>query len=227
MTNIKRALLLVGSPRVEKSTSASLGNYLISKLEESGITSETLFIYRIINREETIEKLFQAIEGADLIILTFPLYVDSLPAPVIKTMEVIKRYRDTFNTKKTQRFTAIVNNGFPEGSQNSIALQICKIFAKESGFLWKGGLSLGGGGAVNGVPLLERPGMLRNVIKGLDIAAQALKEDSDIPQEAIEYFSKQFIPSVFYRSMGNLGWRMQAKQYKKKQKLKHKPYANL
>ena len=225
MTNIKRALLLIGSPKVEKSTSASLGNYLISKLEEVGMASETLYLYRVINREETIEKLFQAIEGADLVVLTFPLYVDSLPAPVIKAMEAIKKYRDTLDTKKTQRFIAIVNNGFPEGSQNSIALQICRIFAKECGFLWKGGLSLGGGGAVNGVPLLEKPGMMRNVIKGLDIAAQALKEDSDIPQEAIECFSKQFIPSVFYRTMGNVGWRMQAKQYKKKQKLKHKPYA--
>ena len=68
--------------------------------------------------------------------------------------------------------------------------------------------------------------MLRNVIKGLDLTAQALKEDSDIPQEAIECFSKQFIPSVFYRSMGNLGWRIQSKRYKSKQKLKHKPYAS-
>ena len=31
--NNSRALLLVGSPRAEKSTSASLGHYLISKLE--------------------------------------------------------------------------------------------------------------------------------------------------------------------------------------------------
>ena len=226
MTDSKKALLLIGSPRVEKSTSASLGNYLISKLEEVGMASETLYLYRVINREETIEKLFKAIESTDLIVLTFPLYVDSLPATVIKAMEAIKKYRDTLDTKKTQRFIAIVNNGFPEGSQNSIALQICKIFAKESGFFWKGGLSLGGGGAVNGVPLLEKPGMMRNVIKGLDITAQALKEDTDIPQEAIEYFSKQFIPSVVYRTFGNLGWRMQAKQYKKRQKLKHKPYAN-
>ena len=226
MTDIKRALLLIGSPKIENSTSASLGNYLISKLEESGMISETIFIYRVINREETTKKLFQAIEGADLIILTFPLYVDSLPAPVIKAMEVVKEYRDTLDTKKTQRFIAIVNNGFPEGSQNSISLQICRIFAKECGFFWKGGLSLGGGGAVHGVPLLEKPGMMRNVIKGLDIAAQALKEDNDIPQEAIEYFSKQFIPSVIYRTFGNIGWRVQAKQYDKKQKLKRKPYAN-
>jgi hypothetical protein len=196
MTDIKRVLLLIGSPRVEKSTSASLGNYLTSKLEEVGVAGETMYIYRVINREETIEKLLEAIEGTDLIILTFPLYVDSLPAPVIKVMEAIKKYRDTLDTKKSQRFIAIVNNGFPEGSQNSVSLQICRIFAKECGFLWKGGLSLGGGGAVNGVPLLEKPGMLRNVIKGLDLTAQALKEDSDIPQEAIECFSKQFIPSV-------------------------------
>jgi multimeric flavodoxin WrbA len=224
MNSPKTALLLIGSPRIDKSTSASLGNYLVSRLEEFGLISEKLFIYRIVNHAEMIRNLFQSIENADLIILTFPLYVDSIPAPVIKIMELIKENRVTLKNKKSQNFIAIVNSGFPEASQSSVALQICKIFSKESGFLWKGGLALGAGGAVNGAPLLERSGMLRNVIKGLDITAEALKDDKEIPQEAIDLFSKKFIPNIIYRSFGNLGWRIQARQYRGRQKLKAKPY---
>jgi len=226
MSSNKKVLLLTGSPKGEKSTSASLGNYLISKLEESGMISETLYIYRLINREERIKNLLQAVETADLIILTFPLYVDSLPAPVIKAMELINENKAKIGTKKSQSFIAITNNGFPEASQNATALEICRIFSKECGFIWKGGLALGGGGAVNGVPLLEKPGRLRNIIKGLDITAQALNNANEIPQEAHELFSKPFIPGGIYRFFGNIGWKMQAKQYDAKKKMQDKPYAS-
>jgi hypothetical protein len=222
----KSVLLLVGSPKGEDSTSASLGNYLISKLEEFGMRSETLYIHRLVTREEKINDLLQGIDRADLIILSFPLYVDSLPAPVIKAMELIKTNKKAFESEKSKSFIAIANNGFPEASQNEIALQICRIFSRECGFVWKGGIAIGGGAAINGVPLPEKGGMVRNVIKGLDITAHALKEDKEIPQEALEFTSKSFIPSSFYRIFGNLGWRIQAKRYGVKKKLRDKPDAS-
>ncbi|NHJ22543.1 MAG: hypothetical protein EAX91_16470 [Candidatus Lokiarchaeota archaeon] len=221
---IEKALLLVGSPKVEQSTSASLGNYLISKLEESGTTSEKLFIHRVVNREEKVKNLLNEIEAMDLMILTFPLYVDSLPAPVIKAMELIKDNKTFLNSKKPQNFIAISNNGFPEASQNDTALKICRIFSKECGFIWKGGIAVGGGGAINGVPLLEKPGMFRNFIRGLDLVAQALKDDKEIPQEAHDFMSKKLIPDSLYRFVGNYSWKSQAKRYGVKQKIKQKLY---
>lgn len=224
MSGDKKVLLLVGSPKVENSTSASLGNYLLSKLEDFGMTVETGFIHRLVNREETIKKLFEMVDRADLIILSFPLYVDSLPAPVVKAMERIKEERDRLESKKSKNFIAISQNGFPEFFQNQTALHIAKIFAEDCGFVWKGGLALGQGGSIGGKPLLERGGMVRNVVKGLDITAQALVEGKEVPQEAVDLFSKRFIPNFFYNAVVNLGWRIQA--YKSaKRKIKFKPYA--
>ncbi len=225
MTTDKKVLLLIGSPKGENSTSASLGNYLISKLEEFGMKTEKAFIHRLVYREEKIQNLFRMIDNADLIILTFPLYVDSLPAPVIKAMELIKEEKDKLKSQKSQNFIAICNSGFPEPSQSTVALQICRIFSKDCGFVWKGGVALGGGAAINGTPLQEKGGMVRNVIKGLDIIAHALKEGKDIPQAAIDLFSKKFIPSAIYKTFGNLGWKLQARRYGAKKKLKDKPYS--
>jgi len=225
MNNNNKALLLIGSPRGEKSTSASLGNYLTSKLEVFGMIIEKGFIHKLVNREETIQNLFEMIDRADLIIISFPLYVDCLPAPVIKAMELISEERKKLESKKSQNFIAISNNGFPEVSQNTTAIQICRIFSIDCGFIWKGGIAVGGGGAINGIPLDERGGMVRNVIKGLDIAAHALKDGKDIPQEAIDLLSKKFIPYNFYRAFGNLGWRLQARRNSVKKKLKDKPYS--
>lgn len=225
MNATKTALLLIGSPKGEKSTSASLGNYLMLKLEESGMKIEKNFIHRLVNREEKIKSLFEMIEKADLITLAFPLYVDSLPAPVIKAMELIKEERERLETKKSNSFIAITNNGFPEASQNTTALRICRVFAKECGFLWKGGIMLGGGGVIGGFALQERGGMVKNIVRGLDITADALKDDMDVPQEAIDLISKKIIPYSLYNSIGNSSWRSQAKKFDARKKLKDKPYS--
>ena len=225
MTETKSALLLVGSPKGEMSTSASLGNYLLKLLEEANIKTIKAFIHRLVNRSEKIEELLSMINNADLIILSFPLYVDSIPAPVIKAMELI---RDDRNEKQRQNqdFIAISNSGFPEASQIEVALEICKNFAEEVNFNWRGGLALGGGGAVNGRPLEERGGMLRNVIKGLEITAEYLSRGEDIPNEAIELVSKSLIPSGMYKMMGNLGWRIQSRRYGALKRMKDQPDLN-
>jgi multimeric flavodoxin WrbA len=225
MTETKLTLLLVGSPRGETSTSASLGTYLLKLLEESGSTTAKGLIHRFVNRSEKIEELLSLVNNADLIILSFPLYVDSLPAPVIKAMELI---RDNRNEKQRQNqdFIAISNSGFPEASQIEVALEICKNFAEEVNFNWMGGLALGGGGAVNGRPLEERGGMLRNVVKGLEITAEYLSKGEDIPNEAIELVSKSIIPSGMYKMMGNLGWRIQARRYGALKRMKDQPDLN-
>ncbi|MFX1355892.1 MAG: NAD(P)H-dependent oxidoreductase [Promethearchaeota archaeon] len=225
MNNPKNVLLLVGSPRGENSTSASLGNYLVEKLEELGMKSEKTFIHRLVNRPEKVQELFSMIENADLIILTFPLYVDSLPAPVIKAMELIKSERDRIKSSKSQNFVAISNSGFPESKQISVALEICQIFASEAGFTWKGGIAFGGGEAVHGIPLKERGGMVRNVMKGLDLASEASSEGKNVSQEALDLISKNLIPVGLYKTMGNLGWRMRARKYNTRKRLKDKPYS--
>jgi hypothetical protein len=116
-TSLRRALLLVGSPRLEKSTSSSLGSYLFEQLRQHGVESETIFIYKAINTRERMDALRQAIDRADLVVLAFPLYVDTLPAPVISALEDVVAH-GTSKTKPT-RFAAIVNCGFPNASQNA------------------------------------------------------------------------------------------------------------
>jgi len=225
LNHYKNVLLLVGSPRGESSTSASLGNYLLHRLEELGLSNEKAFIHRLVNRQEKQKELFSIVDKADLIILAFPLYVDSLPAPVIKAMELLNEERALSKSSKNQGFVALSNCGFPEASHINTALEICRIFAKESGFEWKGGIAFGGGEAVHGIPLEERGGMVRNVKKGLDMAAEALVKGKVIPQEAIDLISKKLIPIRLYKMIGNLGWILKARKFGARKRMKNKPYS--
>jgi len=224
MSKNDNVLLLVGSPKSSSSTSNSLGDYLISRLEQLSLAVDKEYIYKLVRKEDGQKKLLTKVEEASMIILAFPLYVDCLPAGVIKALELIADHRKSKKDRKKQGFAIIINCGFPEAQQNNTAIAICKIFAREVGFEWRGALSLGMGGAIGGRSLEERGGMVRNVIKGLDLAAQALAEGKDIPEEAIELFGKRFIPISLYTKGGNMGWNKQAKKYGARKKIKDQPY---
>ena len=142
-TSLRRALLLVGSPRIQKSSSSSLGSYLFEQLGQRGVETETIYLYQAINSTERMEALLQSVDGADLVVLAFPLYVDTLPAPVISVLDSIVTH--VKGNSKPTRFAAIVNCGFPEAHQNDNAIAVCAEFARTAGFEWMGGLSFGEG----------------------------------------------------------------------------------
>jgi hypothetical protein len=225
MNAYQKVLLMIGSPKGSASSSASLGNYLIHKLEENSLKSEVIHIHKLIKNKKGKLKLLSMMDEVDLIVLAFPLYVDSLPAPVIKVMESIAESRKKLEKSIQQAFSIIVNCGFPEVEQNDIAIGICEIFAKEVGFQWKGGLALGMGPILRGKPLKDRGRVVRHIVNGLDLAADALSKGQEIPKEAKDSLAKRSMPKILYTKVGNLGWKMQAKKYNAKSKMYDKPYA--
>ena len=222
-TPVRRAVLLVGSPRTRKSSSASLGGYLFEQLNARGVETETIQIYTSLNSQERMKAIFNAIDNADLVVLAFPLYVDSLPAPVTATLEKISAHGK--NNPTAVRFSALANCGFPEADHNNTALAICSEFARQNGYTWMGGLSLGAGeGIVHGVPLNELDGRAIPLKQALDLAAEALASGNPIPQSARDLLAKPIIPSWMYTLQGGFGWRQQAKKYGVEKILKRQPY---
>jgi multimeric flavodoxin WrbA len=227
-TPIQRALLLVGSPRTRKSSSFALGGYLFDHLSARGIQTETIQLHTVLRSAEKMDVLLQEVEAADLVLLAFPLYVDSLPAPVIEALERIaaaRALRGQPAKNRPQLFSAIANCGFPEAQHNATALAICETFARQSGFLWAGSLALGAGeGLVHGAPLRDAGGPAIPIKKALEMAAEKLAEGQSIPQSAVTLMAKPIIPGWIYRLMGGFGWKQQAKRYGADKSLKKQPY---
>ncbi|MCB9110228.1 MAG: NAD(P)H-dependent oxidoreductase [Anaerolineales bacterium] len=219
-TPIRKAVLLVGSPRTRKSTSASLGTYLFEQIKSRGVETEIIQIYTSINSPQKSQAMIDAVNNADLTVLAFPLYVDSLPAPVIAALEKISANRSGGNSK----FAAVANCGFPEAHHNDAALAICAEFASQNGFEWLGSLALGGGeGLVHGTPLNEMSGPAIPIKKSLEIAAEALSNGQPIPQSARDLLAKPVIPNWLYKMFGGFGWKQSAKKYGVKD-LSSRPY---
>jgi multimeric flavodoxin WrbA len=220
---VRRAVLLVGSPRTCKSTSASLGGFLLKELEARGIEVQTVQIYHCLGSRERINAMHNAIDSADLVVLAFPLYVDSLPAPVIAAMEGIARRRK--GSQSTIRFAAIANCGFPGSHHNHTALAICSQFARQCGLTWMGGLSLGAGeGVVHGRPLAELDGRAVPLKASLSLAADALAKGDPVPQSAMDRLAKPSIPKWAYTLMGQFRWASAARRYGMQGRLRRRPY---
>lgn len=224
MTCRGEVVLLVGSAKRPRSTSESLGTYLVERLRERGLACEMILIYRSLRSDEGRRALLAAIERADILLLAFPLYVDSLPSLVIRTLELLAECRQTSAKTRKQRLLAIVNCGFPEAHHNDTALAICRRFGKEAGFEWSGGLALGGGEAIDGQLLPGVKVMARNVIKSLDLTADALAAGEPIPQEAVRLMAKPFLPSWMYTWLGERRWRQRAKKHGVRDELDTRPY---
>ena len=220
----ERAVLLVGSPRTRKSSSYALGGYLFDKLAESHVQTKTFFIHTSLYSPERMQALLEAVEAADLVMLAFPLYVDSLPAPVMAALERIADRRAGHDSPHG-RFAALANCGFPEAAHNRTGLAVCETFARQAGFAWAGALALGAGeGLVHGQPLAQAGGPAIPIKQALDQAASALVQGQAIPQSAADLLARPLIPGWLYRIMGTYGWRQQARQYGVQNRMHHRPY---
>jgi multimeric flavodoxin WrbA len=221
--DVRRALLLVGSPKTRKSTSNSLGGYMFEHLQQQGVQTETVYLHTVLRSPARWQALIEALDTADLVTLAFPLYVDTLPAPVTEALERIAIHRQGRQTRP-QLFTAIANCGFPEAYQTATALAICQTFAEQAGFVWAGSLALGAGEAVNGKPLAEAGGMAIRIRQSLELATEALAQGQAIPLAARDMMAKPIIPHWAYRLTGKLRWNSWAKRHNAKKLLKRQPY---
>jgi hypothetical protein len=224
MNGTRHATLLIGSPRGPASTSESLGTYLLRRLAEHGLETEKAYVNQSLNSDRSREALLRLADSSDLLILTFPLYADSLPSRVIAALELMAQHKRRENMPRRQRLVAIVNSGFPEARQNDTALAICRRFAEEAGIDWAGGLALGGGEMIAGRPLTEVGGSVRNIRKALDLTAAAIAEGEPVPKEAADLMAKLVIPSRLYIWAANRRWNRKIREHGTRPRLYDQPY---
>ncbi len=221
----RRAVLLVGSARpTGTANSEALGSYLLARLAEGGMATEVFHVSHC-QRPEKERLLLEAADGADLFVLSTPLYVDALPYLVTRFAErmAARRAAEAPAGRSAVRFVAMVNSGLPEPEQTRTALDICRTFAREAGFDWAGGLGFGGGEAIHGRPLEELGGHTRNLRRGLDLAAEALLAGRAVPGEAQELLARPAIPHRLYTALASMGWLRTARRHGALRRLGDRP----
>ena len=225
MSESTKVLLLMGSPKGEKSVSNNIVSYILEKFHENGVKAEKIVIVKQVRTDDALNKLVSKAIDSDILILVSPLYVDSIPSITIKVLEEF--YKLTKNSlRKKQKFMAIFNCGIPEPHHNDLAMDMCKKFASDSGLEWAGGVTIGMGPSLDGRSL-EKFRMARNLCNGLDIAVEALMKGESVPREAMLIASKPLMPlSIVKFVMCNFGRFLWGNQMDKsvKKKMYDRPY---
>ncbi|MCI5149413.1 MAG: hypothetical protein D3916_08500 [Candidatus Electrothrix sp. MAN1_4] len=225
----RNILFIIGSPKIKtSSTSTALADHLARKINQDGLVVELwpLAVHHLAPRNLK-QSFLDAINVADSILIIFPLYFDSLPYILLKTIEHIYSEQDKIQNKQDKYLAALVNNGFPEAHQNTIALTICQNFAMQCGMIWGGGVGMGAGEAlINGQPLTGNRGFggfwrpsLYSVDQAMNMIAKALIQGSPISGKTKQLLARQPVPFISYRGwqflfikIGNLMWKREARK---------------
>lgn len=160
-----------------------------------------------INRSSVDEKTLCELLDTDILILCFPLYVDSIPSHLLHVLKQIE-----LCIKEEKRYPlvySIVNCGFFEGIQNELVFEVLENWCLKSGMTWQGGLGIGGGEMLASMPDLP-------IDKGpKKIFGKNLIEFSDCIKNGEVYNTKNIdpaFPKSVYKAMVNIGFRMSVKK---------------
>ncbi len=215
----RKFLALIGSPR-PNSTSSHLAQYLLDGLAARGWQTRALVASAAVRQAEKWQDLEAAFREADAIAIVAPLYVDSVPAELMAALERLV----TARPGRPGCLCAVVNCGFIEALQNDVALDIYRLFARDAGLHWAGGLAIGGGGMFAGEPLKEQGGSARHITTAFDQTIAALDAGQDIPQSATTGIRQRAIPAWAYFAMANLSMLIGAAKNGNLLKIEAQPY---
>jgi multimeric flavodoxin WrbA len=195
----QRACLIIGSPKTLSNSSSSIvGNYVLERMKHQGWETNSLTIKPNLLTNEGQANLYSCIDNVDLLIIAFPLYIDTLPFLLTRALELIANHRRENTSRRPVRVFILVNNGFPESYQSNVALAVCRHFAVTAGMTWAGALTLGAGEAiVGGEPLKQKNDMgipLFKIHQTLQNVADDLAQNRSVSIEAIHKLAGGPIP---------------------------------
>jgi multimeric flavodoxin WrbA len=224
------------------STSESLGGYLLERLAELGWQTETVLLHRALRTEARAQAMLEAVDAADLVILAFPVHVDTLPYLATEALERIAAERgheavDGRGDGRGDLAPTATGQSSPYGRSlpapvsareraRFLAIANCG-FPRPGTLRRRAGLcrqfageagsrgrraGAGGGGAINGQPLAQANGMAREVVAALDAAAAILASGAVLTAEIEAQVRRPMMPKWLYLLAGNAGWLLTARK---------------
>ena len=192
--------LINGSPKVNNSASGTLLEDIKGYLEEKAELIEFGFHSSVLSNES-----LDALSQAQTWVFAFPLYVDGIPGQLLSCLIQLE---EAHIQNPQIRIYGVVNCGFYEGIQAELALQLLQNWCEKSGFLWSGGIGVGGGGGLAMMPKLEPgQGPKAPIDKALaSLSEVILKKEAQDNQ----YVSVAF-PRFLYKLGAQMGWRQKIK----------------
>jgi len=129
-------LVINGSPKKKGGASAFFSKILRFMLFPHKV------IVKAVGLSRNYGDIFACLQDMDVVIISVPLYVDSIPSHFIHSLKQMEEY--CVNNKCKFMLYAISNAGFIEGRTNQAHLEQYKCWCRRANITWGGGLGIGG-----------------------------------------------------------------------------------
>ncbi|WP_326908008.1 hypothetical protein [Sedimentibacter sp. MB31-C6] len=195
--------LINGSPKFKHSASGIILNSIKPKLQDNNIIEEYNFRTNEINNDD-----LEQISKCNVILFTFPLYVDGIPSHLLRCLYQMEKYFSSNKNNDIYVYT-IVNIGFYEGKQAAIAIEMMKNWAEKAKLKWSQGIGIGGGGMMS---MISNSTDIKGTMKDVHIALTHLAKNVLACKTADEIYTSPGIPRIVYKIGGEIGWRKSVKK---------------
>ncbi len=204
-----KTALINGSPKERGSASGILLEDLKAYLQDTEAVEYGF------HTSAAAKEMAEALNQADALVFAFPLYVDGIPGHLLSCLGDL----ETAPCKNGGvRVYGIVNCGFYEGIQAEPALQVLKNWCLKAGYVWGGGVGVGGGGALSQMPKTKSGhGPREPIEKALKVLAQAICGGraqggrQDCCQAGENLYVSVAFPRFLYKLAAQMGWRQMIK----------------
>ena len=207
-----RMTLLVGSTR-KKGTSFSFARTIKQLAEHRGKPTGIIYVIDYYDQHRDVSELRTVLQDSDTIGLVMPMYVDTIPAPVIWFLEKISsQFTDELAGKA---MFAVSQCGFPDATLLEPSLESCRLFAISHWMDWLGGIGYGGGAIIDGTFVEELGKKGEAITRGFSLAVDDIIAGRKIRPEARELLTAR-VPRLAYRPLAmflNYRSRKLAKKY--------------
>lgn len=193
----KKLLILNGSPR-KKGTSQSFAAALEDIARKTANEASIAHIIDYFDSKKDFLTLKDKLSQSDIICVITPMYVDTLPYPVIWFFE--RLLADFKNEISGKDFFAIGQYGFPDLRLVEPLLGTCKCFALEADLNWLGGLGYGGGPMINGADLCDIGKKGQRIMRVLELALQSVILKKEISSD-IQHIMEEKIPRFLFPAL--------------------------
>jgi multimeric flavodoxin WrbA len=179
-----KIIIINGSQKIGESNTG----IILDELNALFKTGHEIISYKLGIKQLSSDE-FKNVVSADIIIVCFPLFNDSIPSNSLKTLIELESH---FINEKMKNIIvySIINNGFYEGKQTHIAFEVIQNWCEHCGIKFGGGIGQGAGemiGATKNIPINSGP--FKNLGHSLELLVKKIES-----QEAfgIKYLSPYF-----------------------------------
>ncbi len=192
--------LINASPKAKGSTSGTLLEDLKNRIGQRAEITEP-----VCHGASLPKGTPEALQSADAWVFAFPLYVDGIPSHLLSCLIQLE---EAGLGDPNVRIYGIVNCGFYEGKQGEPALEVLQNWCARTGFLWGGGVGVGGGGGLAMMPKTPPgQGPKAPIEEALGILAENILQGK---RQDNRYVSVA-VPRFLYKMGAQIGWRQMIK----------------